>query len=69
MLLYGFAMLYYSIKDRPYAGDENNVIARARIAYWQQRRYELLDPATPITIKSAPAQPDGQLDMFESEAA
>lgn len=38
-------------------------IAEARIAYWQQRRYELLDPSRPIEAKLS-AAPDGQLDMF-----
>lgn len=38
-------------------------IAEARRAYWQQRRWELGDPARPITAKTADA-PDGQLDMF-----
>lgn len=38
-------------------------IAEARLAYWQQRRWELLDPAAPITAKTD-ATIDGQLDMF-----
>lgn len=38
-------------------------IAEARLAYWQQRRWELLDPAAPITAKSS-ATVDGQRDMF-----
>lgn len=41
-------------------------IAEARLAYWQQRRWELLDPAAPITAKSS-ATVDGQRDMFMEE--
>lgn len=41
-------------------------IAEARLAYWQQRRWELLDPAAPITAKTS-ATMDGQLDMFLEE--
>lgn len=45
-------------------------IANARRAYWQQRKWELLDPARKLTVKAAPEAPKGQLDMFvESEAA
>lgn len=49
-------------------GADHVEIARARMAYWQQRRYELLDPATPLTVKAAPDAPDGQLDMFMEAA-
>lgn len=38
-------------------------IAEARLAYWQQRRWELLDPAAPITARTD-ATIDGQMDMF-----
>jgi hypothetical protein len=38
-------------------------IAEARLAYWQQRRHEFLDPSKPITAALADA-PDGQLEMF-----
>lgn len=45
-------------------------IANARRAYWQQRRWELGDPARKLTVKAAPKVPQGQADMFtESEAA
>ena len=50
-------------------GADHVEIARARMAYWQQRRYELLDPAAPLTVKAAPDAPRGQLDMFFDEAA
>lgn len=39
-------------------------IARARLAYWQQRRWELMNPASDITVKAAPDAPDGQLTLF-----
>jgi len=50
-------------------GADHVEIARARMAYWQQRRYELLDPATQLTVRAAPDMPDGQLDMFYEDAA
>lgn len=48
---------------------EHVAIANARRAYWQQRRWELGDPARKLSVKAAPAVPAGQVDMFESEAA
>lgn len=44
-------------------------IARARLDYWQQRRWELMNPAAEITVKAAPKAPAGQIDMFAEEAA
>ena len=44
--------------------EEHVKIGEARLAYWRQRRHELLDPNAPITAVLADA-PDGQLDMFE----
>lgn len=38
-------------------------IAEARLAYWQQRRHEFLDPSKPITASLSDA-PDGQLELF-----
>lgn len=47
--------------------EEDHVrIAEARLAYWQQRRHEFLDPSKPITAVLSDA-PDGQRDMFEEE--
>ncbi len=44
--------------------EESHVkIAEARVAYWQQRRHEFLDPSKPIDAKLDEA-PAGQLDMF-----
>lgn len=45
-------------------GADHCAIANARRAYWQQRRWELLDPARKLTVKSAPKAPQGQIDMF-----
>lgn len=42
-------------------------IANARRAYWQQRRWELGDPARKLTVNAAPATPKEQLDMFMEE--
>lgn len=42
-------------------------IANARRAYWQQRRWELGDPARKLTVSAAPATPKDQLDMFMEE--
>jgi len=39
-------------------------VAEARLTYWQQRRYELLDPARPLKVRAAPKMPVGQIDMF-----
>lgn len=39
-------------------------IARARLAYWQQRQWELMNPARDITVKVTPDAPDGQLTLF-----
>ena len=50
-------------------GADHVEIGRARLAYWQQRRYELLDPAAPLTVKAAPKAPRGQMDMFFEEKA
>lgn len=44
-------------------------IANARRAYWQQRRWEFGDPARKLTVKASGKVPQGQIDMFESEAA
>lgn len=41
-------------------------IARARIAFWQQMKYKLMNPDTPVKVK-IDRKPDGQLDMFEAE--
>lgn len=38
-------------------------IAEARLAYWQQRKHEFLDPSKPITAALADV-PDGQLELF-----
>lgn len=43
-------------------------IARARLAFWQQLKYKLMNPDTPVKVQISKA-PDGQTDMFESEAA
>lgn len=43
--------------------EEHCRIASARLAYWQQRRHEFLDPSKPITAALADA-PDGQLELF-----
>lgn len=42
-------------------------IANARRVYWQQRRWELGDPARKLTVKAAPAIHAGQLDMFSED--
>lgn len=48
---------------------EHVAIARARLAYWRQRRHEFGD-GRPVTASQAPAAPDGQLTIFDiSEAA
>lgn len=46
---------------------EHVQIAAARIAYWQQRRWELGDPARAITVKAPKKAPAGQLDMFAEQ--
>lgn len=38
-------------------------IAEARVAYWQQRKHEFLDPSKPITTELRDA-PDDQLELF-----
>ncbi len=43
-------------------------IARARLAFWRQMRYKLMDPDAPVKV-SVSKTPAGQIDMFESEAA
>jgi hypothetical protein len=43
-------------------------IAQARIAYWQVRRHEFAG-GRPITTKQAAAAPDGQMSLFDQEAA
>jgi len=43
-------------------------IARARLAFWQQMRYKLMNPDVPVKVSVSRA-PAGQTDMFESEAA
>lgn len=43
-------------------------IARARLAFWQQMKYKLMNPDAPVKVSISRA-PDGQTDMFESEAA
>jgi hypothetical protein len=50
-------------------GTDHCAIANARIAYWQQRKWELGDPARKLTVKAPAKVPQGQIDMFvESEA-
>ena len=44
-------------------------IARARLDYWQQRRWELMNPAQPVKVKGAQPVADGQLSLFDQEAA
>lgn len=44
-------------------------IGQARIAYWLQRRHELLRPDAPITVRVARPVPVEQIDMFTEEAA
>lgn len=39
-------------------------IAQARIAYWQQMRYRLMNPDTPIKLRPGAKVPDGQLELF-----
>lgn len=48
-------------------GEDHVAIANARRAYWQQRRWELGDPARKLTVNAAPATPQDQLDMFMEE--
>lgn len=48
-------------------GEDHVAIANARRAYWQQRRWELGDPARKLTVNAAPATPKEQLDMFMEE--
>lgn len=43
-------------------------IARARLDYWQQRKWELMNPAAAITVKAAAKVPAGQADMFDEAA-
>lgn len=57
-LLAGWEDVVYVEREEEYVR-----IAEARIAYWRQRRHELLDPSKPIEAKIG-AVIDGQLDMF-----
>jgi hypothetical protein len=50
-------------------GADHVAIGNARRAYWQQRRWELGDPARKLSVKAAAKVQKGQVDMFESEAA
>lgn len=47
---------------------EHVEIARARIAFWQQLRYKLMNPDAPVKVQVSKA-PIGQVDMFAEEAA
>lgn len=45
--------------------EESHVkIARARIAYWEQLRYRLMNPDEPIKLRPGAKVPDGQLELF-----
>lgn len=45
--------------------EESHVkIARARIAYWEQLKYKLMNPDAPIKVTSARQAPEGQLELF-----
>jgi len=39
-------------------------IARARLAFWQQMKYKLMNPDTPVKVTSAPAAPEGQHTLW-----
>lgn len=49
-------------------GADHVAIAEARRAYWQQRKWELGDPARKLSVKAAPKTPKCQIDMFEKVA-
>lgn len=40
-------------------------IARARIAFWQQMKYKLMNPDAPVKVAISRNVPDGQRDMFD----
>lgn len=43
---------------------EHVAIAEARLAYWEQRKWELMNPDTKVSVKSAPPIPDGQSTLW-----
>jgi hypothetical protein len=45
---------------------EHVEIARARIAFWQQMKYKLMNPDTPVKVQTS-RTPTGQADMFTEE--
>lgn len=49
-------------------GADHVAIANARCAYWQQRRWELGDPARKLSVKAAAKVQKGQIDMFADSA-
>lgn len=50
-------------------GADHVAIANTRRAYWQQRRWELGDPARKLSVKAAAKVQKGQVDMFDQPVA